>query len=102
MENLVALILPWVELLVGICIIGGILVDGSSILIIIMNVIFIFAISQALARGISIECGCFSTSSDSGSTIGINTIIRDIGYLIMGFIVLKRKSKWLEFFPKSI
>ena len=102
MENLVALILPWVELIVGICIITGILVDGSSILIIIMNVIFIFAISQALARGISIECGCFSTSSDSGSTIGINTIIRDIGYLIMSFIVLKRKSKWLEFFPKSI
>ena len=49
MENLVALILPWVELIVGICIIAGILVDGSSILIIIMNVIFIFAISQALA-----------------------------------------------------
>ena len=68
------------------CIIAGILVDGSSILVIIMNVIFIFAISQALARGISIECGCFSTSSDSGSTIGINTIIRDIGYLIMGLL----------------
>ena len=50
MENLVALILPWVELIAGICIIAGILVDGSSILIIIMNVIFIFALMRRKRR----------------------------------------------------
>lgn len=62
LENLLALILPWLELLTGIFIIAGIMVDGAAIMIIIMNMIFIVAISQALARGISIECGCFSVS----------------------------------------
>ena len=101
-ENLLALILPWMELLVGLALILGVLIDGSSILVIFMNIIFIFAISQALARGISIECGCFSTKPEGGSPIGVQTILRDIWYLIMGFVVLNRKSRWLEFYPKSI
>ena len=57
LENLLALILPWLEFLAGVCIIAGIMVDGAAIMIIIMNMVFIIAISQALARGISIECG---------------------------------------------
>ena len=57
LENLLALFLPWLELLTGILLIAGIMVDGATILIISMNIVFIFAISQALARGISIECG---------------------------------------------
>ena len=67
-----------------------------------MNIVFIFAISQALARGISIECGCFSVSSEGGSAIGIQTILRDIGYLLLAYVVYYRNDKQLEFFPKSI
>ena len=57
LENLMALALPWLELIAGICLIAGIMVDGATIMVILMNIVFIFAISQALARGISIECG---------------------------------------------
>ena len=52
LENLLALVLPWVELLTGLCLIIGVMVDGATVLIILMNIVFIFAISQALARGI--------------------------------------------------
>ena len=69
LENLLALFLPWLELITGILLIAGIMVDGATILIISMNIVFIFAISQALARGISIECGCFSVSTEGGSNI---------------------------------
>ena len=102
LENLLALFLPWLELLTGILLIAGIMVDGATILIISMNIVFIFAISQALARGISIECGCFSVSTEGGSNIGFQTILRDFVYLIMAFIIFYRKDKQLEFYPKSV
>ena len=102
LENLLALFLPWLELLTGILLIAGIMVDGATILIISMNIVFIFAISQALARGISIECGCFSVSTEGGSSIGVQTILRDFVYLIMAFIIFYRQDKQLEFYPKSV
>lgn len=102
LENLLAILLPWVEFFTGLLIIIGILVDGSATLVILMNIVFIFAISQALARGISVDCGCFSTAAEGTSVIGIQTILRDIGYLLLGFIVLLRRERKLEFFPKSI
>ena len=82
LENLLAITLPWVELFAGICLVIGVFIDGATVLVVLMNIVFIFAISQALARGISIECGCFSVASDAGSNIGIQTILRDIGYLL--------------------
>ena len=102
LENLLALFLPWLELITGILLIAGIMVDGATILIISMNIVFIFAISQALARGISIECGCFSVSTEGGSNIGFQTILRDFIYLIMAFIIFYRQDKQLEFYPKSV
>ena len=102
LENLLALTLPWLELIAGVALIAGVMVDGAAIMIIIMNIVFIFAISQALARGISIEGGCFSVTTEGGDNIGFQTILRDIGYLIMGFIVLYRKDNLFEFYPKSV
>ena len=101
LENLLALVLPWVELLTGLCLIIGVMVDGATVLIILMNIVFIFAISQALARGISIECGCFSVSSEGGDNIGLQTILRDIGYLLLAYVVYYRQERKFEFFPKS-
>jgi len=98
LENLLALVLPWVELFTGLCLIIGVMVDGATVLIILMNIVFIFAISQALARGISIECGCFGKE---GSYIGIQDILRDIGYLLLAYVVYYRQERKFEFFPKS-
>ena len=100
LQNLLALTLPWLELLAGVALITGVMVDGAAIMVIIMNIVFIFAISQALARGISIECGCFSVTTEGGDNIGLQTIIRDIGYLIMGFIVHYRRDNLFELYPK--
>ena len=101
LENLLALVLPWIEMLTGLCLIIGVMVDGATILIILMNIVFIFAISQALARGKSIECGCFSVSSEGGDNIGLQTILRDIGYLLLAYVVYYRQERKFEFFPKS-
>lgn len=100
LENLLAIVLPWLELIVGICLLAGLLVDGATVLSIIMMLVFILAISQAMLRGIDITCGCFKVSADS-ENLGLNTIIRDIVFLIMSFIVLNRQERKFEFLPKS-
>ena len=61
--NIPAIWLPCLELIVGVLIIGGIWVRISSFLLIVLMVLFIGGISSALARGVSLHCGCFSTDS---------------------------------------
>ena len=99
LENLLAIVLPWTELIVGICLLAGLLVDGATLLSIIMNLVFILAISQAMLRGIDITCGCFKVSADS-EKLGLHTIIRDIIFLIMSFVVLNRQERKFEYLPK--
>ena len=98
LENLLAILLPWTELIVGICLLAGLLVDGATLLSIIMNLVFILAISQAMIRGIDITCGCFKVSADS-EKLGLHTIIRDIIFLIMSFVVLNRQERKFEYLP---
>ena len=71
---LVAMVLPWAELLVGICLIGGIFISGAMLVSIAMGAIFSFAVASALYRGLNISCGCFSASSTE--QIGYTTLIR--------------------------
>jgi len=100
LENLLGIILPWTELIVGICLIAGLLVDGAALLSIIMMLVFILAISQAMLRGIDITCGCFKVSAHSDK-FGLDTIIRDIIFFMMSYIVLNRQERKFEFLPKS-
>jgi len=71
---LTAIALPWLELLVGLCLVGGIFVSGALLASVGMAVMFTFALASALYRGLEISCGCFS-ASDTG-IISYSTLIR--------------------------
>ena len=102
LENLLGIVLPVLELLVGICLVLGIMIDGSAIIAAGMMVVFIIAISQALFRGIDINCGCFKvTVENGGHQVGIRRIIEDFIYLGMALMVLSRGEKKWELYPKS-
>lgn len=75
--NLMAIIMPWLELICGIFIIIGSLVRGSAVLIGLMLLVFIIAISSALARGLDISCGCFKVG-EGGRLVGLTTLVEDI------------------------
>jgi putative oxidoreductase len=70
----VAIILPWLELFVGVSLIGGIFVGGALLVSIAMSAMFTFVLASALWRGLDISCGCFSPSGVS--IIGYSTLIR--------------------------
>ena len=95
-NNLAALILPWVELIIGLSLITGVFLDGASILTIGLLVFFIFIITQAYMRGISLNCGCFKTGADPG--LGdlkqemLWRIFEDILFLGLAIIVYFRQA----------
>ena len=98
-ENLVALILPWLEMIVGVFLIFGVFLEGATNITIGMLIFFIIIISQALFRGIDVHCGCYKTEVDAGVTDLRMELIKHIGenclLLCIAFII-KLKNKFLS------
>lgn len=90
--NLMAIILPWLELICGIAIIIGLWYRGAVIWMNLMTVMFIIALSIAYARGISIDCGCFKAAAASTNSAR-DTLIRDIGLILLTMQLLFSRSK---------
>jgi uncharacterized membrane protein YphA (DoxX/SURF4 family) len=63
LTNLVAIILPWLEIYCGVFLLAGIFVQGSALLVSLMNIVFIFALLSAIIRGLDINCGCFGSDT---------------------------------------
>lgn len=90
--NIFAIVLPYVELITGLMLIAGIYLRGSSFLIAMMLVIFIIALAQAYARGLDINCACFSLENPDQKSDIFTRIIEDI-LLLAATIVIYTKSK---------
>ena len=61
--NLLALWVPWVELLAGFCLLTGMWAGPGLVVINTLLISFIAMISFNLARGHSFDCGCFSVGA---------------------------------------
>ena len=86
--NISALTMPWLEILVGLCLVLGIWVKPARWLVAAMLVVFIIAIAFNLMRDNAIDCGCFDVSA-AGKTHEERlhdmrmVILRDLGMLLM-------------------
>ena len=65
--NLATLFLPWIELLVGLSLILGIGLPGAVLICNGLLVIFFSTLVFNMARGLDIDCGCFTVSAGSSS-----------------------------------
>jgi putative oxidoreductase len=86
--TLLAVILPWVEVMCGILLIFGKWLRGASLILMAMNIVFIIAISAALLRGLDISCGCFGAGASE--KVGIRKIVEDIIFLAGAAFVFYR------------
>ena len=84
--NLMAIVMPWLELICGILIVIGIFVRGSALLIGFMLLVFVIAISFALVRGLDISCGCFRV--EGGHALAADLLVRDVLMLIAAGLVV--------------
>lgn len=80
---LIAMTLPWLELLVGLCLLGGIFVSGALLTSIGMAAMFTFVLASALYRGLEISCGCFGVSD--AEIISYSTLIHACLILLFSF-----------------
>ncbi|MFW6372899.1 MAG: MauE/DoxX family redox-associated membrane protein [Thermodesulfobacteriota bacterium] len=85
--NLAALVLPWLELLLGICLIAGAWLPGATLVSTGLMTVFIAALMYNLARGLDIHCGCFSTETTEGP-VGIWTVLRDFAFLAVSVYLM--------------
>jgi uncharacterized membrane protein YphA (DoxX/SURF4 family) len=84
--NLAALTLPWLELLVGLCLVAGIWLPGSTAISSGLFALFVFALSYNQMRGLDISCGCFSTDATEGPA-DLWTVLSDILFLALSLYV---------------
>jgi putative oxidoreductase len=60
-SNLVAVTLPWIELVAGLLLIAGVWRRESALVIALLLVVFLVAAGSVMARGIDVaNCGCVS------------------------------------------
>ncbi len=63
--NLMALVLPWLELIIGLALIFGFAYKGAAWWANILLVLFLVALASTIARGLDIECGCFKAGESA-------------------------------------
>jgi uncharacterized membrane protein YphA (DoxX/SURF4 family) len=97
--NLTALILPWLELFLGLCLIAGIWLPGAVITVNGLLIVFMASLIFNLARGLDVNCGCFSTGSDAPAMSAGWYLLRDVLFLAVGVflfyvVFLRRRFKY--------
>ncbi len=89
--NITAIIIPWIELFAGILLLLGVQTKSSSIVIAVMTVVFTIAVIIAIAKGLNIECGCYSNIASQ--QVGLPKVLENIGLLILTFIIILSDNK---------
>ena len=92
--NISALVMPWVELVIGLCLILGVWVRPARWLVTAMLVVFMIAISINLVRGNAIDCGCFDTSA---ANLTYEERIRDMWMVLLrdaGMLLMCAQLAW--------
>lgn len=88
-------LLPVCEVILGACLVLGVMTRVSGVLSSLLFVAFIVGISAAWARGLRIDCGCFGGGGFDADAVDKYPweIARDAGLLLL--------SLWLVWRPRS-
>jgi uncharacterized membrane protein YphA (DoxX/SURF4 family) len=86
--------LPFVELLVGLYLLLGLLTRIAALVGCVLMVLFLVAQGQAWARGLSLDCGCFGTLTHE--RVGAATILRDVALGLPTLAIAIRPARLLS------
>jgi uncharacterized membrane protein YphA (DoxX/SURF4 family) len=87
--ELVARVLPWFELLLGILLIAGLWRSVSTVAASLLLVVFFSLMVRAMAKGMQIDCGCFGP----GERLSWVTLLRD-GALLASSLFVAFMALW--------
>ena len=89
--NFLGVILPFVEMATGILLIVGAAIRISAVIGGLLMLMFVIGISQAWARGLSIDCGCFGGGGQvaPGTASYLPEILRDAGLALLAIYLFR-------------
>jgi uncharacterized membrane protein YphA (DoxX/SURF4 family) len=96
--SVVAAALPFAELALGVLLLIGIGTRLVAALSVLLLLAFVTGVSQAWARGLSIDCGCFGGGGQvaTGQTQYPQELARDAGFLVLAVWLLVRSRSLLS------
>ncbi len=86
--NLIAITLPFLELIAGLALIIGVYPRSAAIIINGLLLAFIVVLAINLIRGHEFDCGCFSAGQSGYSSSPKVTLVRDFIYFILGLQII--------------
>lgn len=92
---LVAATLPYLEILCGLLLLLNRWVRPATLVLGVLNLVFIAALASLIVRGIDIDCGCFRPDAEN-ATSPLAALIRDLGLmvlLIFTWLLDRRKNR---------
>jgi uncharacterized membrane protein YphA (DoxX/SURF4 family) len=92
-HHIVALWLPWMELLAGICIVSGMWKRAGTIVILGLLSVFSAGLISAVVRGLDIDCGCYGntvTELARAHRVGLARILENFAMMVVALLVLTR------------
>ena len=86
--NLIAIIIPFLELVAGFALIIGFYTRSAAIIINVLLLAFITALTINLIRGHEFDCGCFSAGQSGYTSSSEVTLVRDVVYFVFGMQIV--------------
>jgi uncharacterized membrane protein YphA (DoxX/SURF4 family) len=85
--NLMAIYMPWMELVVGIALVTGLKRRAAALCSAGLLVAFMVALGINAVRGVNVACGCFSTSAEDVHNAWF-LVLRDLPMLLAALVML--------------
>jgi putative oxidoreductase len=86
--NLIAIVIPFLELITGLALVSGLYPRSAAIIINALLLAYIIVLTVNLIRGHEFDCGCFSAAQSGYTSSPAVTLVRDIIYFILGMPVI--------------
>ena len=89
-ENVLAMTLPWIELLAGLALVLGVRARAGAAVAFALMLVFTIAVALAWARGLDFRCGCFGKAG--AATVGASKFFENLGLTALAGLALRRRA----------
>ena len=86
--NLIAIIIPFLELITGLALVIGVYPRSAAIILNALIMAYIIVLAINLIRGHEFDCGCFSFGESGYTSSTEATLVRNVIYFIVGMAVI--------------
>lgn len=92
-SGLLAVYLPWLEILAGGALLVGRWRGGAALVLALLSAVFLGALASARIRGLDIACGCFGEAGSGAGGISTWLLLRNLALFALAVVVTRAESR---------